>query len=81
MGFRFSRRFTVGPGLRLNVSKSGVSASVGRKGAWLTVGPKRTRATVGLPGTGLGYTETRSCSGAGALVVLILLGFLLWLVL
>ena len=38
MGFRFSRRIKVAPGIRLNVSKSGVSTSVGRKGAWLTFG-------------------------------------------
>ena len=46
------------PGLRLNLSKSGVSASVGRRGSWLTFGPRGTRATVGIPGTGLSYTES-----------------------
>ena len=58
MGFRFSRRIRILPGLRLNLSKSGVSASVGRRGAWLTFGKRGTRATVGLPGTGLSYTTT-----------------------
>ncbi len=58
MGFRFSRRISVIPGLRLNVSKSGVSTSVGGRGAWFTFGNRSPRATVGLPGTGLSYTTT-----------------------
>lgn len=56
MGFRFSRRFKILPGLRLNLSRSGVSTSVGTRGAWLTFGKSGTRATVGLPGTGVSYT-------------------------
>ena len=57
MGFRFRRSFRVFPGLRLNLSKSGVSTSIGTRGAWFTIGPNGTRATVGIPGTGLSYTE------------------------
>jgi Protein of unknown function (DUF4236) len=61
MGFlRFRRTFRIGPGLRLNLSKSGVSASVGRRGLWLTVGPRGTRETIGLPGTGISYTEQQN---------------------
>jgi hypothetical protein len=45
------------PGLRMNLSRSGVSLSVGRKGAWFTAGPRGRRATVGLPGSGLFWTE------------------------
>jgi Protein of unknown function (DUF4236) len=58
MGFRFSRRIRILPGLRLNLSKSGVSTSIGGRGAWLTFGKRGTRATVGLPGTGLSYSTT-----------------------
>jgi len=58
MGFRFNRTVRLFPGLRLNVSKSGVSASIGTRGAWLTFGRKGTRTTVGLPGTGVSYTQT-----------------------
>jgi hypothetical protein len=58
MGLRFNRRVSIFPGLRLNFGKTGVSASVGRRGAWLTFGKRGTRATVGLPGTGLSYTTT-----------------------
>ena len=60
MGFRFSRRFKIAPGVRLNVSKSGVSTSVGTRGAWLTFGSRGTRTTVGIPGTGISYTETHA---------------------
>jgi hypothetical protein len=58
MGFRFQRRLRVLPGVRINLSKSGVSTSIGGRGAWLTIGRRRTRATLGLPGTGLSYTTT-----------------------
>jgi hypothetical protein len=57
MGLRFRRSFRLMPGVRLNLSKSGVSASLGRRGDWLTVGSKGARARVGIPGTGLSYTE------------------------
>ena len=58
MSFRFHRTVRLFPGLRVNVSKSGVSASIGTRGAWLTFGRKGTRTTVGLPGTGVSYTQT-----------------------
>jgi uncharacterized protein DUF4236 len=55
---RFFRRVRVVPGLRINLSKSGASVSVGRRGAWYTVGANgRQRVTVGLPGSGLFLTE------------------------
>ena len=57
MGFRFSRRIRIAPGIRLNLSKSGVSTSIGGRGAWLTFG-RRPRATISLPGTGLSYSQT-----------------------
>jgi len=57
MGLRFRRSFRLMPGIRLNVSKSGVSASIGGRGAWFTIGRRGTRATLGIPGTGLSYTE------------------------
>ncbi|NBT48189.1 MAG: DUF4236 domain-containing protein [Actinobacteria bacterium] len=57
MGFRFSRRISLFKGLRLNISKSGTSVSVGSRGGWLTFGKKGTRATVGIPGTGMSWSE------------------------
>jgi len=58
MGFRFRRSIKLLPGLRINVSKSGVSASIGPRGATLNVSERGTRATVGLPGSGLSYSES-----------------------
>jgi hypothetical protein len=43
--------------LRANFSKNGMSISVGRKGAWWTVGPNGQRVTVGLGLPGLYWTE------------------------
>jgi hypothetical protein len=58
MSLRFFRRVRLFPGLRMNLSRSGVSLSVGRRGMWYTVGPRgQQRATLGLPGTALFLTE------------------------
>jgi hypothetical protein len=58
MGLRFRRSIKIAPGVRLNVSKSGVSTTIGPRGAKVTIGGKGgTRTTVGIPGTGLSYTE------------------------
>jgi hypothetical protein len=59
MGLRFYRRVHLVPGVRLNISGSGPSISVGHRGAWLTLGSRGQRtATLGWPGTGLRYTDT-----------------------
>jgi Protein of unknown function (DUF4236) len=63
MPFRFYRRFRAGP-FRMNVSKRGVSWSIGGRGAWLTVGRGRVRESVDLPGTGLGWYRQRRIGGA-----------------
>jgi Protein of unknown function (DUF4236) len=58
MGFRFYRRLRLFPGVRLNFSKSGVSTSIGGRGHWITFGGKRApTVTLGVPGTGLRYTQ------------------------
>ena len=44
----------------MNLSKSGVSASIGRPGATINVSERGTRGTVGIPGTGLSYSERLS---------------------
>lgn len=59
MGFRFYRSLKILPGVRANVSKRGVSATVGIPGANINIGSKRKRYTVGLPGTGLSYVTSR----------------------
>ena len=56
MGFRFQRRIRIAPGVRLNLSKSGIGASVGRTGLRVGMDAKRKKYfSVGLPGTGLSY--------------------------
>ena len=57
MGFRFSRRIGILPGLKLNFSGSGVSLSAGGRGAHLNFGSRGTYASLGIPGTGLSYRQ------------------------
>jgi Protein of unknown function (DUF4236) len=58
MGYlRFNRRIGIGSFGRVNFSKSGVSLSEGVRGAHLTIG-KTPRLTVGIPGSGLSWTQT-----------------------
>ena len=63
MGFRFRKRIRIAPGIAINISKSGVSTSVGAKGATVNIGKKGVRMTNSLPGTGLSYTTNLSSSG------------------
>ncbi|MGF6877351.1 DUF4236 domain-containing protein [Paraburkholderia sp. MM5477-R1] len=55
MGWSFRRSIKVAPGVRINLSKSGTSMSVGGKGFTYNT---RGRTTVSLPGTGIRYTST-----------------------
>src|SRR4051812_46312832 len=57
MGFRFRRSMSLLPGVRINLSGSGPSLSIGPRGFHYTVGPKGTRVTAGIPGTGLSWSE------------------------
>ncbi len=89
MPFRFRRSVRIAPGLRLNLGKRGVSASVGGRGAHLTVGPGQTRTTIGVPGSGLSYTTTSRRRRArrmswgpffvGVAIMLVLLWWFGWL--
>lgn len=62
MGFRFQKRLKILPGVTLNISKSGVSTSVGVKGARATFGKGKPRTTVGIPGSGLSHTKVHTTS-------------------
>lgn len=57
MAFRFQRRIRIMPGVRLNVSKSGLGASFGFPGASLSVGSTGIHSHTGIPGTGLAYRQ------------------------
>jgi hypothetical protein len=69
MPLRFNRRFTAGL-FRVNVSRSGVSGSIGRRGAWLTIGRDRVRTSLGLPGSGLGWYSQHPVTAARTLCLL-----------
>ncbi len=61
MGLNFRKSIKIAPGIRVNISKKGLSSvSVGGKGARVNVSKKGTRTTVGIPGTGLSYTTNTS---------------------
>lgn len=67
MGFRYRKSIKVMPGVKLNLSKSGISTTVGKRGASVNVGHGRVRSNVGIPGSGLSYstsTSTRSRNNA-----------------
>lgn len=58
MGLNFRKSITILPGVRLNLSKSGVSASFGRKGMRQSISTSgRATTTLGIPGTGVYYTK------------------------
>ena len=73
--FRFRKTISVLPGVKLNLSKTGVSTSVGGKGATLNIGHGKKNVTLGIPGTGLSYrTQASSQLVIAAVVVVILVG-------
>ena len=57
MPVRFRRSFTIFPGVKVNVSKGGISLSVGRRGATLNFSKRGVRQTVGIPGSGLSHSS------------------------
>ncbi len=70
---RFRRSIKLAPGFRLNFSGSGLSTSVGPRGASMTFGSRGTFFNAGIPGTGLssrrridGSASARSAGAAAA---------------
>ncbi|WP_090075442.1 DUF4236 domain-containing protein [Cohaesibacter marisflavi] len=57
MALRFRQTFTLFPGVRINISKAGISTSIGIPGASVNIGRQGIRATVGAPGTGISYSN------------------------
>lgn len=64
MAFRLQKRIKIAPGVKINLSKRGISTSVGVRGASLNVGKKGIRSTAGIPGTGLSWSKANSWSGS-----------------
>jgi hypothetical protein len=57
MGWRFHRILNIIPGVKVHVSKSGLSTSVGPRGADINIGRHGVTTNAGLPGTGLSYRQ------------------------
>jgi hypothetical protein len=60
MGVRFRRSIKIAPGIKLNVTKTGLDLTAGVRGAHYSVHSSgRRTSTVGIPGTGL-YSQSVS---------------------
>jgi hypothetical protein len=57
MGLRFRRSIRLLPGVRVNLGLTRASLSIGRRGLTYNIGPKGSRVTVGVPGSGFSYTH------------------------
>jgi hypothetical protein len=55
MSLRFRRSFELFPGVRINISKSGLSTTLGNGPFHVNIGPNGIMNTVSIPGTGLSY--------------------------
>lgn len=58
MPFRFRKSFKIAPGFRINLSKSGISTSIGKRGASVNLSKRGTRVTTGIPGTGISFSQS-----------------------
>ena len=58
MAWNFRRRKKIAPGVYINMSKKGISTTVGPKGASMTFGPNGTYMNTSIPGTGM-YNRRR----------------------
>ncbi len=72
-GLRFQKRISILPGVRINLSKSGASASLGPRGADVNIGPHGVTTNAGIPGTGLSYRQKVGAGGKTWLAVLALM--------
>lgn len=74
MGFRFRKIISVIPGVKVNLSKSGASTSIGGHGATVNVGTSgRKTVTLGVPGTGMSYQLPLNASAVALLIVVVLI--------
>lgn len=67
MGWRFRKSFSPIPGVRLTISPSGLSTSVGVGPVRLTHGPRGSAVSTSLLGTGLSYRQPLSTPPAGSI--------------
>ncbi|MBF8451216.1 DUF4236 domain-containing protein [Aeromonas dhakensis] len=67
MALKFRKRIKIAPGINLNLSKSGISTSMGKPGATVNIGKKGVKTTVGIPGTGISWSSTSRVSSQNTL--------------
>lgn len=60
MAWGFRRRIKIIPGVHLNLSKSGISTSIGIRGANVTLGKTGAYLNTGIPGTGMYHRQKLS---------------------
>ncbi|MBQ2675184.1 MAG: DUF4236 domain-containing protein [Prevotella sp.] len=53
MAWNYRKRIKIAPGIHLNLSKGGVSTSIGPKGAKISIEKNGTYLNTSIPGTGL----------------------------
>ncbi len=63
MAFRIRKSVKLLPGVRVNLSKSGVSVSAGGRGAVVNVSSRGVRQSIGIPGTGLSWSKAKGWQG------------------
>jgi Protein of unknown function (DUF4236) len=78
-GLRFRKSIGILPGVKFNISKTGVSTSLGGRGATVNVGTRSRTATFGIPGTGLSYRMPLGGSVVVVIAILALALGVLWL--
>ena len=64
MGLRFRKYISIIPGVKVNISKSGFSTTIGPKGASVNVGKRGVFVNAGLPGTGIFMRERISAKNS-----------------
>ena len=60
---KFRKKISIAPGVKLNLSKSGVSGTFGVEGASVNVGENGAFLNTGIPGTGI-YDRKKSGGGS-----------------
>lgn len=62
MGIRFRKRIKILPGVHINLSRSGISTSLGVRGASITKGHGQIRTNLGIPGSGISHNTVTADS-------------------
>lgn len=58
MGLRFRKSIKILPGIKVNISKKGISSiGLGKSGASINLNKKGIRTNIGIPGTGISYSK------------------------